>query len=256
MIRPTGLMDPEIDVRPVGNQVDDLLQEIRARVDAGERVLVTTLTKRMAEELTRYYGDLGVRVQYLHSDIDTLQRVRILRSLRKGEFDVLVGVNLLREGLDLPEVSLVAILDADKEGYLRSAGSLIQTCGRAARNVRGRVLMYADVVTGSMRAALDETNRRRALQAAYNRDHGITPESIVKAIDEVLGSVYEADYLKVPIEAEGGEEAAKSPAEIEAEVARLQAEMRAAADALRFEEAAALRDRIKYLRKVLVLASA
>jgi len=256
VIRPTGLMDPEIDVRPVGNQVDDLLQEIRARVDAGERVLVTTLTKRMAEELTRYYGDLGVRVQYLHSDIDTLQRVRILRSLRKGEFDVLVGVNLLREGLDLPEVSLVAILDADKEGYLRSAGSLIQTCGRAARNVRGRVLMYADVVTGSMRAALDETNRRRALQAAYNRDHGITPESIVKAIDEVLGSVYEADYLKVPIEAEGGEEAAKSPAEIEAEVARLQAEMRAAADALRFEEAAALRDRIKYLRKVLVLASA
>ncbi len=256
VIRPTGLMDPEIDVRPVGNQVDDLLQEIRARVDAGERVLVTTLTKRMAEELTRYYGDLGVRVQYLHSDIDTLQRVRILRSLRKGEFDVLVGVNLLREGLDLPEVSLVAILDADKEGYLRSAGSLIQTCGRAARNVRGRVLMYADVVTDSMRAALDETNRRRALQAAYNRDHGITPESIVKAIDEVLGSVYEADYLKVPIEAEGGEEAAKSPAEIEAEVARLQAEMRAAADAMRFEEAAALRDRIKYLKKVLVLATA
>ncbi|HYS77649.1 MAG TPA: excinuclease ABC subunit UvrB, partial [Candidatus Dormibacteraeota bacterium] len=256
VIRPTGLMDPEIEVRPVRNQVDDLLHEIRGRVDRSERVLVTTLTKRMAEELTRYYSDLGVKVEYLHSDIDTLERVRILRSLRKGEFDVLVGVNLLREGLDLPEVSLVAILDADKEGYLRSAGSLIQTCGRAARNVRGRVLMYADVVTVSMRAALDETSRRRALQGEYNREHGITPETIVKAIDEVLGSIYEADYLKVPVEEEDGKEAGRRPEEIEAEIARLQADMRAAAERLRFEEAAALRDRIRYLKKVLVVASA
>jgi excinuclease ABC subunit B len=256
VIRPTGLIDPEIEVRPVGNQVDDLLKEVRERVERRERVLVTTLTKRMAEELSRYYGDLGVRVQYLHSDIDTLQRVVVLRGLRKGEFDVLVGVNLLREGLDLPEVSLVAILDADKEGYLRSAGSLIQTCGRAARNVHGKVLMYADVVTDSMRAAIGETDRRRALQSEYNRKHGITPESIVKAIDEVLGSVYEADYLKVPLETEVREEAAKSPAEIEAEIGRLQKEMRAAADAMRFEEAAALRDRIKYLKKLLVLATA
>ncbi len=256
VIRPTGLTDPEIEVRPVGNQVDDLLHEVRQRAERGERVLITTLTKRMAEELCRYYGDLGVRVQYLHSDIDTLQRVQILRSLRKGEFDVLVGVNLLREGLDLPEVSLVAILDADKEGYLRSAGSLIQTCGRAARNVRGRVLMYADVVTDSMRRAIDETNRRRAIQGEYNREHNITPESIVKAIDEVLGSVYEADYLKVPIEAQKGEEIARSPAEVEAEIAGLQKEMRAAAEALRFEEAAALRDRIRYLKKLLVVATA
>ncbi len=256
VIRPTGLMDPEIEVRPVRNQVDDLLHEIRGRVECGERVLVTTLTKRMAEELTRYYSDLGVRVEYLHSDIDTLQRVQILRNLRKGEFDVLVGVNLLREGLDLPEVSLVAILDADKEGYLRSAGSLIQTCGRAARNVRGRVLMYADAVTASMRAAIDETNRRRALQGEYNRAHGITPETIVKAIDEVLGSVYEADYLKVPIEEEEDRERGRKPEEIEAEIGRLQADMRTAAERLRFEEAAALRDRIRYLKKILVVAGA
>jgi len=249
-------MDPQIEVRPVRNQVDDLLHEIRGRVDKGERVLVTTLTKRMAEELTRYYSDLGVRVEYLHSEIDTLQRVHILRNLRKGEFDVLVGVNLLREGLDLPEVSLVAILDADKEGYLRSAGSLIQTCGRAARNVRGKVLMYADVITQSMRAAIDETNRRRALQTEYNRQNGITPESIVKAIDEVLGSVYEADYLKVPLEAEAKDEEGKSPAEIEAEVEALTRQMHGFAGKLRFEEAAALRDRIKYLKKLLVLANA
>ncbi len=256
VIRPTGLMDPEIEVRPVRNQVDDLLAEIRRRVERDERVLVTTLTKRMAEELSRYYSDVGVRVEYLHSDIETLQRVQILRNLRKGAFDVLVGVNLLREGLDLPEVSLVAILDADKEGYLRSAGSLIQTCGRAARNVRGKVLMYAEQVTGSMRIAIDETGRRRDLQAAYNREHGITPETIVKAIDDVLGSVYEADYLKVPIEADAGKEAARSPSEIEAEIGRLQKEMRAAADGLRFEEAAALRDRIKYLKRLLVMATA
>jgi excinuclease ABC subunit B len=255
VIRPTGLTDPAIEVRPVRHQVDDLLAEVRARVERGERVLITTLTKRMAEELSRYYTDVGVRVQYLHSDIETLQRVQILRGLRKGEFDVLVGVNLLREGLDLPEVSLVAILDADKEGFLRSTGSLIQTCGRAARNVNGRVLMYADVVTGSMRAAIDETARRRERQTAYNREHGITPESIVKEIDEVLGSVYEADYLKVPIEAEG-EIAARSPAEVEAEVESLTGRMRAAAAKLQFEEAAALRDRIRYLRKLLVVAGA
>jgi excinuclease ABC subunit B len=256
VIRPTGLMDPEIEVRPVATQVDDLLHEIRLRVDRNERVLVTTLTKRMAEELSRYYTDVGVRVQYLHSDIETLQRVEILRNLRTGEFDVLVGINLLREGLDLPEVSLVAILDADKEGFLRSAGSLIQTCGRAARNVRGKVLMYADRITASMRAAIDETTRRRVLQSEYNRAHDITPESITKRIDEVLGSVYEADYLKVPVEVAEGEEAGKSPPEIERDIAALQAEMQRAAEALRFEEAAALRDRIRYLRKVLVLANA
>jgi excinuclease ABC subunit B len=256
VIRPTGLMDPVIEVRPVRNQVDDLLHEIRKRVEAGERVLVTTLTKRMAEELTRYYSDLGVRVEYLHSDIDTLQRVHILRNLRKGEFDVLVGVNLLREGLDLPEVSLVAILDADKEGYLRSAGSLIQTCGRAARNVNGKVLMYADTMTDSMRKAIGETERRRAIQDDYNRRHGITPETIKKAIDAVLESVYEADYLRVPIEEEKDDAVGRRPEEIEEEIERLQSQMKAAAEKMRYEEAAALRDRIRYLRKVLVVANA
>src|SRR5215813_7979467 len=195
IIRPTGLIDPPIDVRPVKGQVDDLLAEIRSRVSRGERVLVTTLTKRRAEDLTSYYQELGVKVRYLHSDIETLERVQILRGLRRGEFDVLVGINLLREGLDLPEVSLVAILDADKEGFLRSSGSLIQTSGRAARNVNGRVIMYADSVTDSMRAAMNETDRRRALQEAYNVEHGITPQSIVKQIDEVMSSVYERDYL-------------------------------------------------------------
>ncbi len=256
VIRPTGLMDPEIEVRPVRHQVDDLLHEIRLRAERNERVLVTTLTKRMAEELTRYYRDLGVRVEYLHSDIDTLERVRILRNLRRGEFDVLVGINLLREGLDLPEVSLVGILDADKEGFLRSAGSLIQTCGRAARNVNGKVLMYADRTTGSMKAAIDETNRRRILQGRYNQDHGITPETIVKQIDDVLGSVYEADYLKVPKETETDADRGRRPDEIEAENATLQTRMHAAAEKLQFEEAAALRDRIRYLKKVLTFATA
>ncbi|MGE3512903.1 MAG: excinuclease ABC subunit UvrB, partial [Vicinamibacterales bacterium] len=194
IIRPTGLIDPPIDVRPVKGQVDDLLQEIRVRVGRGERVLVTTLTKRMAEDLTAYYQELGVKVRYLHSDIETLERVEILRDLRRGAFDVLVGINLLREGLDLPEVSLVAILDADKEGFLRSAGSLIQTAGRAARNVNGRVIMYADSMTESMRTAIGETDRRRARQDAYNREHGITPQTIVKTIDAVMSSVYERDY--------------------------------------------------------------
>jgi excinuclease ABC subunit B len=231
----------------VRGQVDDLLAEIRTRAAAGERVLVTTLTKRMAEDLTQYYQELGVKVRYLHSDIDTLERIQILRDLRKGEFDVLVGINLLREGLDLPEVSLVAILDADKEGFLRSGGSLIQTVGRAARNVNGRAIMYADVVTESMRLALSETERRRQIQEAYNKEHGITPASIVKSIDEVLSSIYERDYVTV-----GGANDEREPfrthAELEAHVAELQMQMKSAAANLEFEKAAKLRDRIKQLR--------
>jgi len=248
IIRPTGLIDPPIDVRPVKGQVDDLLQEIRTRVTRGERVLVTTLTKRMAEDLTQYYQELGVRVRYLHSDIETLERVQILRDLRRGEFDVLVGINLLREGLDLPEVSLVAILDADKEGFLRSSGSLIQTSGRAARNVNGRVIMYADTVTDSMRAAIGETDRRRTLQQAYNEEHGITPQSIVKQIDEVMSSVYERDYLTPPMLVRDGAEVFRSQEELDAHIVELQGRMRAAAANLDFEKAAALRDDIKRLR--------
>jgi excinuclease ABC subunit B len=247
VIRPTGLVDPEVEVRPVKGQVDDLLHEIRLRAGRNERVLVTTLTKRMAEDLTQFYQELGVRVRYLHSEIDTLERVQILRDLRLGVFDVLVGINLLREGLDLPEVSLVAILDADKEGFLRSAGALIQTSGRAARNVNGRVFMYADVVTRSMRAALDEMARRRVLQEAYNREHQITPQSIVKEIDDVLSSVYERDCLTVPVVREKAEEFA-TRADLEAHMAALQAEMRAAAANLEFERAALLRDKINALK--------
>jgi excinuclease ABC subunit B len=247
VIRPTGLMDPPIEVRPVRGQVDDLLKEIRERADRRERVLVTTLTKRMAEDLTAYYQELGVKVRYLHSDIDTLERIEILRDLRRGAFDVLVGINLLREGLDLPEVSLVAILDADKEGFLRSSGSLIQTSGRAARNVNGRVLMYADTMTASMQSAIAETERRRALQALYNEEHGITPESVVRAIEDVMSSVYERDYAVVPAVKES-REAFKTQAEIDAEIARLEAEMKAAAANLDFERAATLRDSVKSLR--------
>ncbi len=248
IIRPTGLVDPLVDVRPVKGQVDDLLHEIRVRAERRERVLVTTLTKRMAEDLTQFYQELGVRVRYLHSDIDTLERVEILRDLRRGVFDVLVGINLLREGLDLPEVSLVAILDADKEGFLRSAGSLIQTSGRAARNVNGSVVMYADTVTESMRTALAEMARRRERQTAYNTEHGITPESIIKEIDGVLSSVYERDDTSVPSTTEP-EESFRTQAELDEHIASLHAEMRAAAANLEFERAATLRDRASELRK-------
>jgi excinuclease ABC subunit B len=246
VIRPTGLMDPPIDVRSVRGQVDDLLKEIRDRAERKERVLVTTLTKRMAEDLTTYYQELGVKVRYLHSDIDTLERIEILRDLRRGAFDVLVGINLLREGLDLPEVSLVAILDADKEGFLRSSGSLIQTSGRAARNVNGRVIMYADTMTESMKTAIAETDRRRTLQAAYNEEHGITPESVVRAIEDVMSSVYERDYMTPPVR-----EAAqmfRTQAELDAEIARLEREMKSAAANLDFERAATIRDTLKSLR--------
>ena len=247
IIRPTGLMDPEILVRPAGNQVDDLLDRIRDRVGRGERVLVTTLTKRMAEDLTEYYDELGVRVRYLHSDIKTIERMEIIRDLRLGTFDVLVGINLLREGLDLPEVSLVAILDADKEGFLRSERSLIQTSGRAARNVRGQVILYADRVTGSMQRAMEESERRRRIQMEYNETYGISPASIQKNISDILGSVYESDYVTVPAAAE------EAPAFLTPEVLRervqvLTDRMLEAAERLEFEEAARLRDEIQSLK--------
>ena len=248
VIRPTGLMDPRITVRPAKDQVDDLLGELRARADRDERVLVTTLTKRMAEDLTEYYQQLGLRVRYLHSDIDTLDRVAIIRDLRLGKFDGLIGINLLREGLDIPEVSLVAILDADKEGYLRSATSLIQTAGRAARNVNGEVIMYADHVTASMAATLRETERRRELQRAYNDAHGITPESIKSSIRELLQTIYERDYYTVPVE-EPAAETFESPAALQSRILQLEARMKEAAKRLDFEQAAELRDRLKSLRK-------
>ncbi|RMG45221.1 MAG: excinuclease ABC subunit UvrB [Acidobacteria bacterium] len=248
VVRPTGLLDPVVEVRPLTGQVDDLLEEVRKRAARNERVLVTTLTKRMAEELTNHYREVGVRVCYLHSDVVTLERVRILRDLRRGAFDVLVGVNLLREGLDLPEVSLVAVLDADKEGYLRSETALIQTIGRAARNVHGRVILYADRITDSMKRAIDETNRRRAKQQRYNEEHGITPETIVKSIDDVLGSVFERDYVTIPAAPEEEEEE-MSLEEIARRIKELEREMFAAAAELEFERAAELRDRIAVLRE-------
>ena len=248
VIRPTGLTDPRITVRPAKDQVDDLLAELRARAERDERVLVTTLTKRMAEDLTEYYQQLGLRVRYLHSDIDTLDRVAVIRDLRLGKFDGLIGINLLREGLDIPEVSLVAILDADKEGYLRSGTSLIQTSGRAARNVNGEVIMYADHVTESMAATIQETERRRELQRAYNDAHGITPESIKSSIRELLQTVYERDYYTVPVE-ESSAETFESPAALQARIAELETRMKEAAKRLDFEQAAELRDRLKALRK-------
>ena len=247
IIRPTGLIDPALEIRPVGTQVDNLLGELKKRAADGERVLVTTLTKRMAEDMTQYYQDLGVRVKYLHSDIGTLERVEILKELRLGSFDVLIGINLLREGLDLPEVSLVAILDADKEGFLRSERSLIQTFGRAARNVNGKVILYADRITRSMKAAMDETGRRRAIQSAYNIEHGITPETITSKIKNLMTSIYENDDDKESLFAGEDEAEYVSVKDIPKTVKALQKEMRAAAKDLDFELAADLRDRIKDL---------
>lgn len=247
VIRPTGLLDPEVEIRPVRGQIDDLLDEVRQRAERSERVLVTTLTKKMAEDLTDYYGDLGVKVRYMHSEVETLERIKILRDLRKGEFDVLVGINLLREGLDLPEVSLVAILDADKEGFLRSESSLIQTIGRAARNSHGKAILYADKMTDSMRRAIGETERRRTKQTAFNEANGITPQSIVKPIEATLVTAYEADYFKVPVNLENFEE--YSPDKLAETIGRLNQEMRQAAGKFEFEKAAELRDKIKYLRE-------
>jgi len=247
IIRPTGLVDPEVEVRPTRKQVDDLLDEIRKRAGANERVLVTTLTKRMAEDLAEYYAEVGVRCRYLHSEIETLERMKILRDLRRGEFDVLIGINLLREGLDLPEVSLVAILDADKEGFLRSAGALIQTMGRAARHLHGRAILYADRMTDSMRQAIAETDRRRAMQVQYNEENGITPESIIKPVDMALVKIVEADYVTVSTEDEAEE--ITSQGQLEGMIRSLEAEMREAAKGFEFEKAARLRDRVKALRE-------
>ncbi|HEV2205138.1 MAG TPA: excinuclease ABC subunit UvrB, partial [Candidatus Acidoferrales bacterium] len=247
VIRPTGLIDPQVEVRPVKGQVDDLLEQIRVRTARKERVLVTTLTKRMAEDLAEYFAEVGVRCRYLHSEVETLERVRILRDLRRGEFDVLIGINLLREGLDLPEVSLVAILDADKEGYLRSATSLIQTMGRCARHLEGKAILYADTMTESMQKAMAETSRRRAKQEAYNRENNITPQSIVKAVDMQLVKIIEADYVTVPMEEVSGE--VSNEEQLMKVIAQLEAQMREAAKKFEFERAAALRDRIRDLRQ-------
>ncbi len=248
VIRPTGLVDPQIEVRPVKGQVDDLLEEIRLRAERNERVLVTTLTKRMAEDLAEYFTETGVRCRYMHSEIDTLERVRILRDLRRGEFDVLIGINLLREGLDLPEVSLVAILDADKEGYLRSATALIQTMGRCARHVEGRAILYADRMTGSMAQAIEETSRRRAKQVAYNEANGITPMSITKSVDMKLAAIVEADYVTVPAE-DFADADITSETKLGEVLAQLEVQMREAAKKFEFERAAALRDRIRTLKQ-------
>jgi excinuclease ABC subunit B len=248
IIRPTGLIDPPVEIRPVKGQIDDLLHMIRDRVARNERVLVTTLTKRMSEDLAEYYSEVGVKCRYMHSEIETLERVKILRDLRKGEFDVLIGINLLREGLDLPEVSLVAILDADKEGFLRSAGSLIQTIGRCARNLNGRAILYADRMTDSMKKALDETNRRRAIQQAYNEENGITPESIIRPLDMTLVAIVSADYTDLTGPEAGGIPDLKSQEELDAYIAKLESDMREAAKRFEFEKAAKLRDTIKELR--------
>jgi excinuclease ABC subunit B len=248
VIRPTGLVDPQVEVRPVKGQIDDLLAEIRDRAERNERVLVTTLTKRMAEDLAGYYTEVGVRCRYMHSEIETLERVKLLAGLRKGEFDVLIGINLLREGLDLPEVSLVAILDADKEGFLRSAGSLIQTMGRAARHVEGRAILYADRMTDSMRRAIDETDRRRSVQTAYNEEHGITPQSIISQVDMGLAQILKSEYGEVMEEATSDLPDFNTQAELDAYIAKLEAEMRDAAKKFEFEKAARLRDSIKELR--------
>src|SRR5438093_798037 len=247
VIRPTGLTDPEVEVRPVRGQIDDLLHEIRIRAEQNERVLVTTLTKRMAEDLAEYYTEVGVKCRYLHSEVETLDRIKILRGLRRGEFDVLIGINLLREGLDLPEVSLVAILDADKEGFLRSGDSLIQTIGRAARHINGRAILYADRMTDSMKRAIDETNRRREIQQRYNAENNITPESIVKPVDMTLVAIAEADYITVP-EEEVEETVTQDPEKLAEIIAKLEAEMREAARKFEFERAAELRDKARELR--------
>jgi excinuclease ABC subunit B len=247
VIRPTGLTDPQVEVRPVRGQIDDLLHEIRIRADKNERVLVTTLTKRMAEDLAEYYTEVGVRCRYLHSEIETLERIKILRGLRRGEFDVLIGINLLREGLDLPEVSLVAILDADKEGFLRSGDSLIQTMGRAARHINGRAILYADTMTDSMKRAIDETNRRREIQTRYNEENNITPESIVKPVDMTLVAISDADYVTLPVEEE--EIVTDDPEKIAEMIAKLETEIREAAKKFEFERAAELRDKARELRQ-------
>jgi excinuclease ABC subunit B len=247
IIRPTGLVDPPVEIRPVKGQIDDLLHEIRDRVSKGERVLVTTLTKRMAEDLAEYYAEVGVRCRYMHSEIETLERIKLLRDLRKGEYDVLIGINLLREGLDLPEVSLVAILDADKEGFLRSAGSLIQTIGRCARNLEGRAILYADKMTDSMKRAIDETDRRRAIQVAYNQEHGIIPESIIRPLSMSLAGIAESDYVDVTQAADGLPDF-KSQEELDAYIAGMEADMREAAKKFEFEKAAKLRDTVRDLR--------
>src|SRR5271155_3682938 len=248
VIRPTGLVDPIVEVRPVKGQVDDLLEQIRIRAERGERILVTTLTKRMSEDLAEYFSEVGVRCRYLHSEIDTLERIRILRDLRRGEYDVLIGINLLREGLDLPEVSLVAILDADKEGYLRSSTSLIQTMGRCARHVEGRAILYADRMTDSMRQAIGETNRRRAKQQAYNRENNITPMSIVKSVDMQLARIVEADYITVPAD-DFNDADITSEQKLGEVLAQLEVQMLEAAKKFEFERAASLRDRIRTLKQ-------
>ncbi|HEU5458508.1 MAG TPA: excinuclease ABC subunit UvrB [Terracidiphilus sp.] len=249
VIRPTGLVDPEVEIRPVKGQIDDLLAEIRDRAQRNERVLVTTLTKRMAEDLAGYYTEVGVRCRYLHSEIETLERVKLLAALRKGEYDVLIGINLLREGLDLPEVSLVAILDADKEGFLRSTGSLIQTMGRAARHLQGRAIFYADRITDSMRQAIDETDRRRAIQRAYNEENGITPQSVISKVDMGLAQILRAEYGETLEEEAAALPEFRTQAEVDAYIAKLETQMRDAARQFEFEKAARLRDSIRELRE-------